>query len=416
VFELDQALTVLDQCLVSMAEADLPAVFDATFLAQLPAVQLAALFKRLGAQVGSCTGHEVVAPLSEHSARVRWRFDRGFHVDGVVGVSARPPHKIVFLNFGMPSRNGDSWEQIEEAIRALPGEVSFAVRALPGGPVLASVEPDRALGAGSVSKLLIFSTLLTQIADGRRHWEDLVTLRPEHISAPTGIMHTWPIGSLMTLHTVAVLLVSYSDNTAADLLLQDLGEHEIEGTMAALGVGQHPSSRPFVSTRGLFRLVTEDPSVHHAYVHGNERTRRELLHKAARVPPQVGDQTTEPWPPGLGWYLSAAEVCRVLDHLRGQIDQAPVAKAILGMSPCGVATDQWKFVGYKGGSSPGRMALAALLEDKAGRFVAACLISNASPETVDVDGCATLMKRATDLALVHCGEADVEREEAHGGR
>ena len=61
-------------------------------------------------------------------------------------------------------------------------------------------------------------------------------------------MHTWPEGSPLTLHTAAVLLVSLSDNTAADLLLAELGRDRVEASLDGAGVGKHPMLRPFLST------------------------------------------------------------------------------------------------------------------------------------------------------------------------
>jgi hypothetical protein len=73
------------------------------------------------------------------------------------------------------------------------------------------------------------------------------------------------------------------------------------------------------------------------------------------------------------------------------------------MSPNGIASSRWRFVGYKGGSSPGRLSLAALLEDEGGAGVGVCLINAAPPAGQSLEACARLVKRATDLALAELG-------------
>lgn len=42
-------------------------------------------------------------------------------------------------------------------------------------------------------------------------------------SLPGGILQNWPKGAPLTLHTLAGLMISQSDNTAADTLLEILG-------------------------------------------------------------------------------------------------------------------------------------------------------------------------------------------------
>ncbi len=402
--DLEKTLDAFDRCLLAVPEFELGAVFDASFLAQMPLPQLEGLLRHLYDEVGACRGHEILEALSGHSARVRWRFDRGQYVDGVVGISEAPPHRIVFLNFGLPSRARDTWAEVEAAARALPGQSAFEVRDLASGRVLGSHQPERLLGAGSTSKLLLFSRLLGDLAAGERRWEDRVVLGSQHLSAPSGIMHLWPLGGPLTLHTAAVLLISLSDNTAADLLLDELGRGRIEQTMDEMGVGTHELSRPFLSTRAVFRLVASPPELQERYRRAAHSERLQMLRDIEAARPQAIQQTTESWREGFDWYFSAAEVVRMLDHLRRQIAEAPMGKAIFGMSPAGIASDGWKFVGYKGGSSPGRLALAALLEDDVGG-VGACLLTNTTPETFNMEAAATVMKRATDLALARPREA-----------
>ncbi|MFL9455456.1 serine hydrolase [Tolypothrix bouteillei VB521301_2] len=48
-------------------------------------------------------------------------------------------------------------------------------------------------------------------------WKDVVQLQPSEKSLPSGMLHTWPDGSYLTVQTLASLMISLSDNTATDI-------------------------------------------------------------------------------------------------------------------------------------------------------------------------------------------------------
>ena len=64
-----------------------------------------------------------------------------------------------------------------------------------------------------------------------------MTLEAGHISLPSGILQDWPVGTPLTLQTLASLMISESDNTATDALLATVGREAVEeklGPAAAL--------------------------------------------------------------------------------------------------------------------------------------------------------------------------------------
>jgi len=388
---LDQALRAIDATLRDLGSADLTALFTPGFLAQLPAAELRARLEHMVRELGAPVAYRVCERRSERSARVHFSFARGYSAYGTVALDEEPHPRVQWLLFELPTRDADSWADIEAAVAALPGRTSFEVRDLTSGARLAAVEPERPLGVGSVSKLCILSAVLDAVGSGARRWTDLVTLADADRSLPTGILHDWPPGSPLTLHTATVLAISISDNTAADLLLRELGRDTIE----AVGGGL---PRPFFSTRGLFALLVAPEPERAAYLAASEAERRTLLAGyEARPRPDVA-QLAGLWPEGLDWYLSAADVCVVLDRVRSQIATSDVARGVFGVNTGGIRLDEWRFAGFKGGSSPGRVALAALLEDDTHRWVALCLTQNAAPETLRIEATARLVKRAADQA------------------
>lgn len=396
---LDQVLEGLSHCFEQPTPDNLQGLFDEPFLAQMPLPDLEDLFARLGRDLGSCTGQEITSRLSERSASVCWSFEHGYWMDGMLTVNGADPPKISILRFGLPSQRSDSWPQAEEQTRSLSDHVSFEIRDLSMQRTLASVNPTMRLGVGSVSKLLILGCLLDELGSQTRQWDDSLTLGEEDRSSGSGLLHNWPAGSPLTLHTAAVLLMSQSDNTAADLLLRHLGRRAVEAFMEKLSIGDAQARNPFFSTRGLFRLMGSPEEERERYRKATPDDRNRALVEAESKTTAVYDDVMGVWPDGFDWYLSAGEVCTVLDHLRLQLLESQVARDIVGMNDGGMASNEWRFAGYKGGSSPGRMGLAMLLEDDRQHWTAACLVVNTKPQDLDGEACVRLMRRATDLAL-----------------
>src|SRR5205085_7243909 len=112
----------------------------------------------------------------------------------------------------------------------LAPEASYLVTK--NGEALYSLNPDTALAVGSAFKLGVLKALKDQIDAGTRKWSDVVELQASDISLPSGTLQIWPVGSPFTLHTLAGLMISISDNTAADMLLKLVGRDKVE---AALG-------------------------------------------------------------------------------------------------------------------------------------------------------------------------------------
>lgn len=393
---VDDLLERFRRWLDSPNVATLEGLFSPVFLAQIPPPELKQRLDHLTRELGRCTAFHVVERLANRSARIEGHFSGGYAAPGIVALDDGQPPRIQWLHFDLPTRRGDSWADIERDVRALPGAVSFCVRDLSNERQLAAVEPDRALGAGSISKLVILSALLRQIAAGQRRWDEVFRFDDADRSLPTGILQDWPAGAPLTVHSLGVLLVAMSDNSAADLLLRVLGRETVEEALAPLPERERALNRPFLSTRGIFALVAGTDAERRAYQTASLDEKRRLLAAAeARPRPEIA-QLAGVWPEGLDWYLSSAGVCALLGQLRRQLVELPVARGLFELHVGGLNLGRWRFSGVKGGASPGRNALATLLEDDAGRWVATCLVHNAPPDGANLELVARLVKRAAD--------------------
>lgn len=107
---------------------------------------------------------------------------------------------------------------------------------------------ERPFMAASLAKLPVLITLYKAAAREELSLDEEISILPSDVqSYGTGVLHTRPIGSTMTLRECASYLIKESDNTAWVMLERRLGKAKIEGELASLGV-DNTDYRSFVTT------------------------------------------------------------------------------------------------------------------------------------------------------------------------
>lgn len=353
-------------------QGDPAAIFTPAFLAQVPAAQVRAIFQQLAGQYGAVRGLARLDAASPQAGVMHVDYERAtLHLQIVV--EPRPPGRIAGLLVTGADVRGDTLAGIMSELRALPGQTSIAVARLgEGAPeTIAAHEPGRALAIGSAFKLFILAELSRQIRAGERRWSDVVAL--DRHSIPSGTLQAWPRGAPVTLHTLAALMISVSDNTAADMLLHTLGREQVERMMATLGVEAAARNRPLLSTLEMAAIKTGPAPALNAWLQADEVGRRRMLAAAyadadaARI--DIARFTGNPLHiDSVEWFASAADMVRTMDWLRRNADDT--ARAILAINP-GVGAQlggELAYVGYKGGSEPGVLNLTWLVRNRAGAW------------------------------------------------
>jgi beta-lactamase class A len=263
-----------------------------------------------------------------------------------------------------------------------------------------AVSADDPMPIGSSFKLFVLGTLVDAVAAGDVAWDDETTIRNELKSIPTGILQDEADGTVMTVRQVAELMISISDNTAADHLIDLLGRERIEEHLDDLGVSDPSLDIPLLTTREFAALKVGPASgLRQQYVAGDTADRRAILEQisditAADLPLTDFDEPLDP--DLLEWFATPNDMCRVMVHLWGSGD--PVAQEILTTNP-GVAPEPgtWAEVAFKGGSEPGLIAATWLTTDDAGRmFVYAGSVVNPDQLLDDLETI-LLMAAARDL-------------------
>ena len=395
--EFEQRATELVQIL--SAKSDDLDFFAPSFTAQVPPGQISALAARLIAQHGAVIGIGSISQRSSNEASVTIRYARADVRFNVV-VDPLAPHRVIGLWLISATRIGDSVEMLRTDFATLPGKSAILITSLSESatkPLLA-YRADQVMAVGSSFKLWLLAEAVRQVKAGERRWSDVIPLGAP--SLPSGITQDWPKGTATTFQTLATLAISISDNTASDTLLDALGRRNVETMVRQIGP---QSSRPLLSTIEAFALkMRANDDLRIAFETRDAPAARTILEaNRARLSLSAIDRTQLAGTPNhidsVEWFASPRDMAKTLNWLRTQADSE--ARAVLSITkglPIGEA-ERFSYVGYKGGSEIGVIAMNYLVQSKSGQYYAVTGSWNDSKAAVDQAKFEALMSRAVAL-------------------
>jgi Beta-lactamase enzyme family len=282
-----------------------------------------------------------------------------------------------------------SWAQVDRELAALaPGAGLLAARVSPGGgctPVH-QVAASAARPLGSMFKLFVLGALAHQIAAGRVSWNQLLTVTAPLKSLPSGQLQDDPDGTQVSVQDTAAKMISISDNTAANMLINLVGRSAVQAQdrqwsdHAALNV-------PFLTTREAFILkLSQWPALANRYIAANQAGRQALLASTVdRAPlPAVAAAQAFVTPRDIDtieWFASPDDICRAFAGLRqlAALPRLAPLGSILSANDGGIGLDpaQWPTVWFKGGSEPGVATVGYLATNSKGQtFVVVVMLSD----------------------------------------
>lgn len=376
-------------------------LFTPEFLAQVPPAKLEGLLQQLYQQLGGVTAIDLQQQPAPDSGVFTFHFEKGYTAPVTLTIEAgKSNHYVAGLFIGPPQKSQDRMADVLAAMKALPGQVSFAAEELSAAAaprMVAEAQPDQELAIGSAFKLYVLGTLDAQIAAGKRRWDQVIPLSLR--SLRSGQLQSWPLGAPVTLQTLASMMISISDNTAADQLLHTLGPPQVEAMQKPMGHAHPERNQPFLTTAEMFQLKYGDPARRAAYLAGDAAARRAIL---ARLPESVDEAaltsfTTAPRDVDtLEWFASARDLCAALAWF--QPAAHATARAVLAINPgLPSLTSHWDYVGYKGGSEPGVVSGNFLLRSSKGRWFTVSGIWNNPGAAVNENQWFGLLARAIAL-------------------
>jgi beta-lactamase class A len=219
------------------------------------------------------------------------------------------------------------------AIASLPGETAILVTK--DGATLAAVRDEAPLAVGSAFKLVVLKAVADAVEQRRLAWDQVVRLEPSWRSLPSGLLQDWPAGTPVTIATLADLMISMSDNTAADALATLIGRDPLEALS--------PRNAPFLTTREASVLKSDaNATLRSRWLSADADGRREMLPEIASAPLPAADSLPATASLDIEWRLSARELAALLEGLEDA--------AALGINPGLASRADWRSVRFKGGS------------------------------------------------------------------
>ena len=354
---------------VPLLEVDYPANFSSAFIDQLPYENLRDLLGSLAA--GGPWRVEDLRSESAFGLEANVVRDEGEALVVSLGVTSEQPDQITLLfyqpqsiaSFELSGDSGEAERRLSES-----GVLRFVTADVASGECVADSgdRADEPGPIGSVFKLYVLGAVVDAVADGTVAWSDEVEISDALDSLPSGTTQNEPDGSVLTVRELAERMIQISDNTATDHLIDLIGRAAVEDAMSDYGHSDPKLNIPFLTSREAFilKLVSSDQD-RTRFIAAEADERRIILDEtlaSVRLPQSAVSAawTTPRAINEIEWFASPNDLCRALVALAGD----EVAKQVL-LDPTYVGP--WDYVGVKGGSEPGVLALAWLVEPEADR-------------------------------------------------
>ncbi len=306
-----------------------------------------------------------------------------------------------------------TWEEIDARAAALAPRVGMVVSEVDttgGCASLHRLAPDDPQPLASVMKLYVLGALAEAVLDQRAAWGQPVPVDPALATLPSGVIQNEPAGTEVAARDLAALMISISDNTATDHLIQVVGRSEVEAQLAQFSIADPFTNLPFITIDESFVLQLVDyPNLADQWRTADTDGQRALLGSPAVAHAEVTMESAAGWTDprweGIGWFGSPADVCLALSGLHAQAADPAMAEVgdVMSISDGGLGLDKatWPTTWLKGGSAPGVFALAYLAEHTDGRVIAVVLLladpAAALDEATVAPEALTLVRAAFDL-------------------
>jgi hypothetical protein len=198
-------------------------------------------------------------------------------------------------------------------------------------------------------------------------------------------------GTRFTLRRYAEQMISISDNTAADHLINRLGRIAVERELTAIHNSAAARNEPFLTTRELFALkLTAPTALRTAFIRADTASRRALLPRvdALGLPrPAAASTWTAPRKiEQLEWFASTADLARAIAVLVQRSRDpalAPLRTILSTNQGAALESSTWPYVAFKGGSEPGVISLTWYLRRHDGKAFVLSIILDDTHHGID---------------------------------
>ena len=369
---LDRRIDQIIPLLIGAVEPE--AFFDPRFLSKVASsAQMKAFAEGVITDFGKPQTITEIKKTSETDATLKLKFEKAV---AVVDVNINPaaPNQIIGFRIvpEQPIVENDSLAKIDAELAALPGRVGYVVERIGEDgkrTVIAGRTASEQFAIGSIFKLYILAELASQIDAGTRKWSDTIPLTRRSFSSPA--TQSLPLGTPVTLEQLASWMIAVSDNAASDELLFLLGRDRVEARVRMVGHSAPEKTLPFLSTIEAFLLKSDYQGARAKYEAASETKQRAILQRkisgigfdkintANLIAKPAAIDTIE-------WFASPNDIVLLMDHLRVINNQTVLE--IMAKSVAPATAKPWNYVGSKGGSELGVIAMSFLAKAPSGTW------------------------------------------------
>lgn len=123
------------------------------------------------------------------------------------------------------------------------GKVSLYAKDFRSGRTV-TIDPDAPVNTASVIKVALMLEAMYQVKEGRVSFDDVLPLRKEDQVSGSGVLLLFRTPAAINFETAIVLMITQSDNTAANLVLAHVGRENVNRRLRTLGFRMTTSIRP----------------------------------------------------------------------------------------------------------------------------------------------------------------------------
>ncbi len=145
-------------------------------------------------------------------------------------------------------------EAVRKRVKTFRGEIGLVIRDLDTGWTF-QVNPDLLFPAASMVKVPIMAACLKAAEEGQLSLADNMKLKRSDKAGGSGVLRTRASGSAYTIEQLVELMITYSDNTAANMLIDLLGFDYLNRTFREMGLQQTNLSRKMMDFRSRDRGI-----------------------------------------------------------------------------------------------------------------------------------------------------------------
>ena len=123
------------------------------------------------------------------------------------------------------------------------GKLALYAKQLRTGETV-EIDADTPVNTASVIKLAVLYEAMNQVKSGKLSLDDMLTLRKEDQVGGSGVLYLFHTPAQVNFETALMLMITQSDNTAANLVLAHVGRENVNARMRAMGLPMTTSIRP----------------------------------------------------------------------------------------------------------------------------------------------------------------------------